>query len=82
MLFEKNSVDAVFEDIKEMEKLGEREHNRKAKSKIELVNKISIEQLSYKYPDTSKYILNDVSFEIKKISRLVLLERLELENQL
>lgn len=66
MLFEKKSVDAVFEDIKEMEKLGEKKQYRVAKENIELKEKISIENLTYKYPDTNRDILKNVSFEIRK----------------
>ena len=66
MLFEKKSVDVVFEDIKEMEKLGEKKQYRVAKENIELKEKISIENLTYKYPDTNRDILKNVSFEIRK----------------
>ena len=64
MLFEVNSVDAVFNDIIEMEKLGEKRHGSGEKTR--LINHILVNNLSYKYPGTSNYILKDVFLEIKK----------------
>lgn len=66
MLFEKNSVDVVYSDIVEMESLGEKRQHKKTDEKIKLKEKISVENLSYKYPDTTKLILENVSIEIKK----------------
>jgi ABC-type multidrug transport system fused ATPase/permease subunit len=66
MLFEKSSVDAVYNDIIEMEKLGEKKHEVRKSEIIEFNHSITIQDLTYKYPETEKNILQDVSFEIFK----------------
>ncbi len=66
MLFEKDSVERVYEDITEMEQLGERKRYLKSKDDIPFEKSITINNLTYKYPKTDVIILDDVSFEIKK----------------
>lgn len=66
MFFEKNSVDAIFDDIMEMEKLGNRKQLLRSKNKLSFKKEIEIRELSYRYPETTKLILRDVSFVIKK----------------
>ena len=66
MLFEKNSVNAVYCDIKEMESLGEKKHKIRTNKKMVFTDNILVENLTYKYPNTNRDILNNVSFTIRK----------------
>ena len=66
MLFEKDSVDAVYEDIAEMEHLGEEKKTLETDETLIFNDEISVNRLSYRYPNTEKWILKDVCFSIKK----------------
>lgn len=66
MMFEKDSVNAVFEDINEMEILEQKRKNRLTNGDITFSDKIQISNLSYKYPDTDRLILKSVDFKILK----------------
>lgn len=67
MMFEKDSVEAVYNDIKEMEtfeKDGKQIFASKEKLKFEY--EILINHITYKYPNTQREILKDVNLTIKK----------------
>lgn len=67
MFFEVGSVDAVYDDLMEMEALPDAyEQTSKIKEEISFEDEIIIKNLSYQYPQTTKWILRNVSFTIKK----------------
>lgn len=66
MMFDKNSIEAVYEDLQEMSQLRERKKYLSTKNKMKFENSISVSNLSYKYPKTDKMILKDVSLTIEK----------------
>lgn len=66
MMFEKEAVQAVYDDLREMERFGEIRNDNATSEKIGFNNVIGIKNLSYRYPNTQKWILQDVNFEIMK----------------
>ncbi len=66
MFFEKDAVDAVYQDISEMESLEKNiEHNIES-LELKFTHEIKIKNLTYRYPKTDKDILSDVSFALYK----------------
>lgn len=66
MLFEKDSVDAVYSDIKEMEKLNQARTISEGNNSLRFDKSIKVEEVSYKYPNTDKLILENVNLVISK----------------
>ena len=66
MFFEKDSVDAVYNDIIEMEGLERKKRLINSEQKMDFNKEIAISNLTYKYPNTDKIILKNVNFNIKK----------------
>lgn len=64
--FQKDSVDGIYNDIIEMESLSEKKINKLDAGELKFDKEIKVNHLSYKYPNTDKWILDDVSFSIKK----------------
>ena len=67
MMFEKDSVEAVYNDIKEMENFDKvRKQSRNLKENLNFKTRINIEHVTYKYPHTEREILKDVNLIINK----------------
>ncbi|WP_081332718.1 ABC transporter ATP-binding protein [Eisenbergiella tayi] len=67
IMFNKPAVDAVYKDLKEIEAVQKTENeDRKNSEKLELENEINIRNLCFHYPDTEKYVLENVNFNILK----------------
>ena len=66
MMFEKDSVNAVFEDINEMEVLEHKKKPLSPSKELIFSDKIRISDLSYKYPNTDRLIFKDAELEILK----------------
>ena len=61
------SVDAIYDDLKAVEKLTVEEVNSVSGSeKIILKHEIAIKNLAFVYPNSEEYIFKDVSFQIPK----------------
>lgn len=72
--FNKPSVDAVYEDLKEIEVLLEKYNaDQKSSLKIQLSNELKINDISFQYPETDKRILDHVTFNIPKFSSVALI---------
>lgn len=67
MMFEKDSVEAVYNDIKEMETFEkDKEQILVPKEKLKFEYEININHITYTYPNTQRKILKDVNLTIKK----------------
>lgn len=74
MMFDKPAIDSVYHDLLEIEELmKQRQVEEKADSKIELKEKISIENISFHYPESEKWILRDANLTIMKNSSVALI---------
>lgn len=65
IMFTKASVNAVYEDLKEAEQLLKKkaiEKNNLVELRIQ--KGISIQEVSFRYPNTEKYVLDHVTFDI------------------
>lgn len=65
MLFDKNSVEAVYADLKEMEELSSATKTEN-KTNLHFNETITIQGLQYTYPNTEKAILNGIDLTIHK----------------
>lgn len=67
IMFNKPSIDAVFKDLKEIETLMNiREEEDKSNIQINMDSCISVKDLSFKYPENDRMILDHASLNIKK----------------
>lgn len=74
VIFNKSAVDSVYQDLKEMEQISNREKNdRLSDEYIGFEDKISICDLSFTYPNSNGEVLHDISFEIQKNSTVALI---------
>ena len=74
MMFDKPAIDSVYHDLLEIEELmKQRQVEEKADSKIELKEKISMENVSFHYPESEKWILRDANLTIMKNSSVALI---------
>lgn len=65
IMFTKASVNAVYEDLKEVEQLlKEKEIENKDSLELQIQEKISIQDVSFKYPNTEQFVLDHIVFEI------------------
>ena len=66
-MFNKPSIDAVYKDLKEIEVLmKEQEVEEKSTVDIKMQDKIAVNQVSFKYPENERLILDDASLTIPK----------------
>lgn len=72
IMYQKASVDAVYEDLKEIEKLKEQELNINH-AKLEFQNAIEVSNVTFKYPNNEKLILDHINLTISKNSSVALI---------
>ena len=72
--YAKASVNALYDDLKQIEVLI-REEKKSNVDSGELIfnNALRIRELSFRYPGSDKYVFEDVSFDIKKDSSVALI---------
>lgn len=69
IMFSKPSIDAIYQDLKEVEQLQRhRESIEKNEENMPLTKLIQMNQVSFKYPESDKWILKNADIEIKKNS--------------
>lgn len=67
IMFNKPSIDAVYQDLKEIEVLmKEQETEENSPVNIRLQDKIEVSHISFKYPENDRLILEDASLTIPK----------------
>lgn len=69
IIYKKSSIEAVYNDLKEIEELsatGNSSDFLKDSKPAKFDKEISIRELSFKYPETDNYVINNISFDIKK----------------
>lgn len=74
MMFEKPSIDAVYEDLKEVEELlRQRKKTQNSEITVMLNDAICLEHISFKYPESEAWILDNASLKIRKNSSIGLI---------
>lgn len=74
VIFNKSAVDSVYQDLKEMEQLSNKEKNDRLRNDgIGFEDCISISHLSFTYPNSTNEVLHDISLEVKKNSTIALI---------
>lgn len=69
IMFSKPSIDAIYQDLMEVEQLlKEKERIEKTDESMPFAKVIKLEQVSFKYPESENWILNQADLEIKKNS--------------
>lgn len=67
MMFNKSAIDAVYRDLKEIEKLREqRTAHMLDTQRVSFQQAITLDGLSFRYPESDKWILKDASLTIHK----------------
>lgn len=66
IMYQKASVDAVYNDLKEIEKLNEHHEAKGSVESIPFKKAIRIEDVSFSYPNNDKIVLNHLNLDIKK----------------
>lgn len=73
VMFSKPSVEAVYEDLKKVNGLNEKQYCKKnIKAGIKFCDEIRIENLSFKYPENEQNVIENISFTIPKNSSIAL----------
>lgn len=69
IMFSIPSIDAIYKDLKEVEQLlKQREIIEKIDENMSLTKSIQMEHVSFKYPESDKWILKNANIEIRKNS--------------
>ncbi len=66
IMFDKPAIESVYENLKEIDKLQGKIGRKEDEDKIEFSKEIKIENLSFRYPDGEKDVLNNINFIIPK----------------
>lgn len=66
IMFNKVSVDAIYEDLKAVEELEKVEREEDNSSAIKFEKDIRVDNMSFKYPDSEKNVISDVDILIPK----------------
>lgn len=66
IMFNKTSIDNVFEDLKEAQELGGERVKGRYSEKLSFQNEIQVSELFFTYPNTTKKVFSDASVVIKK----------------
>lgn len=66
LMFTKGSVEKVYHDLQEVERLEKNKPVETADVNLELKKEIQIRNLSFRYPDASENVLENISFTIPK----------------
>jgi len=64
-----SAINIVYKDLSQN---YFKEQTNKNNLKIKFKDKINFEEINYKYPNTSKYILKNLNFEIKKGEKIII----------
>lgn len=74
MMFDKPAIDSVYHDLVEIDELmKKRKLSEEKANKIELKEKISLEKLSFHYPEKEDWILRDADLTINRNSSVALI---------
>lgn len=74
MMFNKPSIDAVYKDLKEIEKLmNQKAADQQDSKQVVFEQKIELRGLSFRYPESEKWILEDADLEIRKNTSIALI---------
>lgn len=74
IMFTKASVHAIYEDLKVVENLSHTASERNGNSKeLQLKNCLSIKNVSFKYPNTECYVLDQINLEISAYKSVALI---------
>lgn len=74
MMFDKPAIDSVYHDLLEIERLmKQRQVEEKVDDKIELKENLSMEKVSFHYPESEKWILKEADLTIRKNSSVALI---------
>lgn len=67
MMFNKPAIDSVYRDLKEIEQLrAQKTADYEDAQKVTLNNAICLKEVSFRYPESEKWILKNASLEIQK----------------
>lgn len=67
MMFNKPAIDSVYKDLKEIEQLrAQKTADYEDAQKVTLNNAICLKEVSFRYPESEKWILKNASLEIQK----------------
>ena len=66
IMFDKASIDAVYNDLKLVEQLEEKRKSVKEEGKLTFNNEVTVNDISYRYPNTENDVLSKVSLNIPK----------------
>ncbi|MDO4284075.1 MAG: ABC transporter ATP-binding protein [Eubacteriales bacterium] len=66
VMYQKASVDAVYEDLKEIERLSRERQRQSQGGEISFTDAIVVRDLSFTYPNTDKRVLDHVNLTINK----------------
>ena len=66
VLYNKASIDLIYHDIKEVENVADEELDQSGVKTLRFDKEILIRDLVFAYENSGKYILNNISFAIKK----------------
>lgn len=65
--YNKTAINEIYEDLIEIEGLTEEDRrNTVPEEKVRLINSIKADNISFKYPNSDKYVLRNISIEIEK----------------
>lgn len=65
---------ATLEGVKELEKIdSQREEKASQYSNVKFEHELTLENVSYKYPNTDEYVIKDINIEIKKGQSIALI---------
>lgn len=74
MMFNKPAIDAVYRDLKEISQLMDRKTaDHEDTVKIRLGTAIGMDHVSFRYPESDKWILRNASLEIRKNTSVALI---------
>ncbi len=66
IMFDKASIDAVYNDLKLVEQLEEKRKSIKEEGKLTFNKEVTVNDISYRYPNTENDVLSKVSLSIPK----------------
>lgn len=65
--YNKTAINEIYEDLIEIEGLTEEDRrNTVPEEKVRLINSIKADNISFKYPNSDRYVLRNISIEIEK----------------
>lgn len=74
MMFNKPAIDSVYRDLKEIEALqAQRSVNKEDTERVSMKSSIKLEHVSFRYPESDKWILKDAALEVRKNTSVALI---------